>query len=31
MTMFEDISFVEFFNDAGGAEDGINFIAAIRG
>lgn len=29
--MFEDISFVEFFNDAGGAEDGINFIAAIRG
>ena len=29
--MFEGISFVEFFNDAGGAEDGINFIAAIRG
>lgn len=28
--MFEDVSFVEFFNDAGGAEDGINFIAAIR-
>ncbi len=29
--MFEGISFVEFFNGAGGAEDGINFIAAIRG
>ena len=29
--MFEDISFVEFFNDAGGAEDSIGFIAAIRG
>lgn len=29
--MFEDISFVEFFNDAGGAEDGISFIVAIRG
>lgn len=28
--MFEGISFVEFFNDAGGAEDGISFIAAIR-
>jgi hypothetical protein len=31
MTMFEDISFVEFCNDAGGTEDGTNFIAAIRG
>ena len=29
--MFEDVSFVEFFNDAGGAEEGISFIAAIRG
>ena len=29
--MFEDASFVEFFNDAGGAEDGIGFIVAIRG
>lgn len=29
--MLEDVSLVEFFNDAGGAEDGINFVAAIRG
>lgn len=29
--MFEGISFVEFFNGAGGAEDGISFIAAVKG
>ena len=27
--MLEDVSFVEFFNDAGGAEDGINFVVRL--
>lgn len=29
--MFEGITFVEFCNDRGGAEDGSSFIVAIRG
>ena len=31
VTMFDDVSFVEFCSDAGGAEDGFDFVVAIRG